>query len=295
MLTLAGISPAAHWRAFLFLLSLLAAAGLQGAAPAGAPPELSQIGKPNAEEAAQLLEQFRRAGLAGEFFLEFDFRALPRRGEEKVFKGRLWGGRSARGTVFRLEVINAAGKTERLLLRNGPQAGVWQVRDGSVIELEPAAALAPIVTGVEISAFDLQMPFLYWPDATLEKIARAGLGRPAYAYLFRAPPEWAARVPGVGAARAYLDTQANALMQTELINPAGKIVKSFSIVSLKKVGDQYLPKQADYRNELTRDKTRFQVTAAALNLRLPAAVFEPAALAAAIEPPAAALLVRIDP
>jgi hypothetical protein len=84
-------------------------------------------------------------------------------------------------------------------------------------------------------------------------------------------------------------------MQTELINPAGRIVKSFSIVSLKKVGEQYLPKQADYRNEVTRDKTRFQLTAAALNLRLPAAVFEPAKLPVAVEAPASALLVRIDP
>ena len=102
-------------------------------------------------------------------------------------------------------------------------------------------------------------------------------------------------MPGIGAARAYLDTQANALMQTELINPSGKVVKSFSIVSLKKVGEQYLPKQADYRNEISRDKTRFQVTAAALNLGLPAAVFDPARLPVTVEPPAATLLVRIDP
>lgn len=292
MLTLAWIPPAAFRRAFFFLLT---AAMAGAAAPAGPPPELAQLGKPNAEEAARLLEQFRRAGLAGEFFLEFDFRSLPRRGEEKVFKGRLWGGRSAGGTVFRIEVVTTEGATERLLIRNGERAGVWRVRDGQAVTLEPAAALAPLVPGIEISAFDLQMPFLYWPEATLEKIARAGLGRPAYAYLFRAPPEWLARVPGIGAARAYLDTQANALMQTELLNPSGKVVKSFSIVSLKKVGDQYLPKQADYRNEISRDKTRLQVTAAALNLRLPAAVFDSAQLSGAVPPPAPALLVRIDP
>ncbi len=61
------------------------------------------------------------------------------------------------------------------------------------------------------------------------------------------------------------------------------------------MGDQHIPKQADYRNEATRDKTRFQVTGAALNLRLRAAVFEPDSLAAPFEPPPASQLVRIDP
>ena len=83
-------------------------------------------------------------------------------------------------------------------------------------------------------------------------------------------------------------------MQTELIGPGGKVVKTFALISLKKVADQHIPKQADYRNEITRDKTRFQVTAAALGLRLPGAVFEPEGLARSLESPAAALLVRID-
>ena len=138
------------------------------------------------------------------------------------------------------------------------------------------------------------MPFLYWPGATVEKIARV-MGRPAYAYLFNSPPEFLGRSGGVAAARAYLDTQFNALMQTELIGPTGRVVKTFSLVDLKKVAEQWIPKQADYRNEITRDKTRLQVTGAALNLRLPASVFEPSQLPLPVEPPSSALIVRIDP
>ncbi len=291
MFPLTAIAPASPWRAFFFSAGLATTA--LAAAPA-APPELAQVGKPNAAEAARLLGQFRRAGLAGEFFFEFDFRALPRRGEERVFKGRLWGGRTALGTTFRVELVDALGASHRLLLQNGERAAVWRVIDGRVVELDAAASMAPLVPGVEVSAFDLQMPFLYWPGATVEKIARV-MGRPAYAYLFNSPPEFLGRSGGVAAARAYLDTQFNALMQTELIGPTGRVVKTFSLVDLKKVAEQWIPKQADYRNEITRDKTRFQVTGAALNLRLPAAVFEPSALAISQEPPAAALLVRIEP
>jgi hypothetical protein len=287
-----SFAPALYWRAFFF--GMVFAAGLQGAAPASSPPELAQVGLPKAEEAARILEQFRRAGVAGEFFFEFDFRALPRNGEERVFKGRMWGGRTAQGTVFRVELADPAGAMQRLLIQGGENASLWRLIDGRVAKVDLADSFAPLVPGVEVSAFDLQMPFLHWRGATLEKITRV-LGRPAYAYLFRTPPEVLARHGGVTAARAYLDTQFNALTQTELIGPAGRLVKTFFLVSLKKVGDQYIPKQADYRNEITRDKTRFQVTGAALNLRLPATVFAPAGLAAPLEPPPSALIVRIDP
>jgi hypothetical protein len=293
MFPLNGIAPANLWRAFFFGAGLAALA--RGAAPAGAPPELAQVGKPGAEEAARLLDQFRRAGVAGEFFFEIDFHTLPRRGEERVFKGRLWGGRVAQGAAFRVEVTDASGVTHRLLVQNGGPSAVWRVIDGRVVQLDAAASCAPLVAGVEVSAFDLQMPFLYWPEATLEKIARVFGSRPAYAYLFRAPPDFPVQNLGIAAARAYLDTQFNALMQTELIGSTGRIVKTFALVSLKKVGEQYIPKQAEYRNEITRDKTRIQVTGAALNLRLPASTFEVNSLAAPLEPPPAAQLVRIDP
>jgi hypothetical protein len=285
-------APAIFWRAFFLISALVGVA--RAAAPAAAPPELAQVGLPDAEEAARLLDRFRRAGVAGEFFFEFDFRTLPRRGDERVFKGRLWGGRRAQASVFRIELLDAQGVSHRFLMRNGADAAVWSWREGQVKKLEVFESLAPLVPGVEISAFDLQMPFLHWPGATLEKLTRMW-GRPAYAFLFRAPPGYPASPGGVVAARAYLDTQFNALMQTELIGPAGRVVKTFSLISLKKVGDQHIPKQADYRNELTRDKTRFQVTGAALNLPLPASTFEPDALSALREPPAAALVVRIDP
>ncbi len=285
-------APATFWRAFFFGTALALAA--RGAVPVGSAPDLAQVGKPGPEEAARILAQFRRAGVIGEFFFEFELRALPRRGEERSFKGRLWGGRTARGNVFRVELADAAGVVQRLLIQNGEQASAWRLVDGQATELDMTALFAPLVPGVEVSAFDLQMPFLYWPDATLEKIARV-FGRPAYAYLFQVPAELAARQTAIVAARAFLDTQFNALMQTELLGPTRRVVKTFALISLKKVADQYIPKQADYKNEITRDKTRFQVTAAVLNLRLPRTVFEPEALAQSLESPAAELWVRIDP
>jgi len=265
---------------------------LSAAAPSRS-PELSQAGNPSEVEAARILERFRQAGIAGSFYLAIELRSLPRRGEERVFPGRLWGGREAGGPVFRLEVEDGQGEVRRLILRNGVEGGVWRWAGAQVGQVPPAAAVAPLFPGVEVSAFDVQMPFLYWPEAQLEKLARA-FGRPAYSYLFKAPPGFLEQGGGYAAARAYLDTQFNALMQTELLAANGGVLKTFYLVSLKKVGEQYVPRQADYRNELTRDKTRFQATAAALNLSIPAGAFAPASLAEPWSPPAAALVLPVE-
>ena len=281
----------AGWR--LGLVLLIAGLDRLPAAAPNRPPELSQVGKPGDLEAARILEQFRQAGIAGSFYLAIELRSLPRRGEERVFPGRLWGGREAGGSVFRLELEDGQGGTHRLILRNGVEGGVWRWSAGRVEQVVPAASVAPLFPGVEVSAFDLQMPFLYWPEAQLEKLARA-FGRPAYSYLFKAPPDFLEQGAGVAAARAYLDTQFNALMQTELVAANGGVLKTFYLVSLKKVGAQYIPRQADYRNELTRDKTRFQVTGAALNLSVPAGAFAPAALAEPWAPPPGSLVLPVE-
>ena len=286
------VAPAILRRALLVLCFLGAAAA--SAAPANPAPDLSQLGKPGAAEAARILEHFRSSGITGEHYLEFALHALPRQGEEKVFRGRLWGGRNEQGTVNRVELTDADGRTHRLLVQNGEHAAVWRVAGGRVVPMEMAELFAPVIPGVDLTAFDLQMPFLYWPQATLESINRVR-GRPAHAFLFRAPATFSAPKPGVAAARAYLDTQYNALMQTELIGGDGRVLKSFSLIDLKKVGEQWLPKSADFRNAVTRDKTRFQVPGAALNLALPAEVFEPAGLAAEARPPAVEKITRIEP
>lgn len=291
-----NLAPATIWRAFFMLAcgALLAAApGTHAANVPVKPPELSQVGKASPEEAAQILQQFRNSGIAGEYYLEFELHALPRRGEEQVFSGRLWGGRNAQGAITRVELVDAAQQSHRLLIQNGERPAVWKFAGGQVAGLSVAELFRPLVPGVEVSAFDVQMPFLYWPDATLEKIARMR-GRPANAFLFRGPPAFLEQHGEVAAARAYLDTQFNALMQTELIGRNGRIVKTFSLLTFKNVDRQPLPKSADYRNEVTRDKTRLVVNAAALNLKLPPGVFEPSSLSRNADAPPKERIVSLE-
>ena len=287
------VAPARYWRAFFVFWAVALARTATVAAPAPTLPELAQFGKPTEAEAAKLVEQFRNSGLPGDYYLEFELRGLPRRGEGITLKGRWWGSRNAQGALSRIELTDGAGVDHRLLLQNGEHAAVWRWVGGRVAPVGVAELMAPVVPGVEISAFDLQMPFLYWPGATVEKITRI-LGRPSHAFLFPAPASFVAQNTGVSAMRAYFDTQFNVPMQTEiLVN--GTVTKTLALLSLKTVEKQTLPKAADYRNEVTRDKTRLQITGAALHLQWPLAVFDPTTLAQPASPPAPGRITRIEP
>jgi hypothetical protein len=287
-------TPAVFWRAF-FIFALLGVVTSASAAPGSSSPATTyvQFGAPDQAEGRRVLAQFRKSGIAGEYYLEFDLRVMPRRGDEQVFHGRLWGARNEQGAVLRVSVADAAGHERRLLIQNGENSAVWR-SDSATDTPHTVSAFEPLVAGVELTAFELQMPFIYWPDATLVTVSRIR-SRPAHVFLFRPPAAWAAQHPEISGVRAYLDTQFNAPVQTELLDPQGHVLRTLSLVDLKKVGDQYIVKSVDLRNEATRDKTRFQVTAAALGLEFTTVVFEPARLGEALAPPDAAKLTPIAP
>lgn len=284
-----NFTPATPWRAF-FVLGLTALAPVfAGPPPTATPPSLAQVGKPNSAEAARILDQFRHSGWVG--YVEFDLHALPRRGDETVYHGRLWGGTNDQGAVTRIEVTDGHGAMHRFLLQNGDRAAVWKVVDGKVATVDVAAWFQPLIPGVEITAFDLEMPFLYWPDVRVESVTRVR-GRPAYEFLFHPPADFTARNPSLALVRAFFDAQFNAPLQVELANDH-EITKTTSLVDLKRVGEQTVPKSFDVRNDATRDKTRFEVTAVALKLEFPSAIFAPAALTEEVRPPAPDRIVRI--
>ena len=288
-------APAIAWRAFFISAVLLGVPVFLPAAPGTIQPPTSyvQFGQPDQEEGRRVLAHFRQAGIAGEYYLEFDLRVMPRRGDEQVFHGRLWGSRNGQGAVSRVAVADAAGHERRLLIQNGEQSAVWR-SDSAGDTPRSVDSFEPLVPGVELTAFELQMPFIYWPDATLESVSRIR-SRPAHVFLFRPPAAWAEQHPEISGVRAYLDTQFNAPVQTELLDRQGRVLRTLSLVDLKKIGDQYIVKSIDLRNDATRDKTRFQVTAAALGLEFSRVVFEPARLSEALPPPDAGKLTRIAP
>lgn len=263
------------------------------------PPDYVQFSKPNQEVGRAFLAEFRQKGFRG--YLEFQLRVMPRRGTERTVSGRLWSDLLDQGPVNRIELVG--GETldasqpvgVRLLLQGGSEPAVWrwQARSpGEVVKLG-VDALFESLGDTDLTAFDLQMPFLWWDDFVFEGVRKVR-GRPANAFLFYPPAEYQVRQPNLTGVRVFLDTQFNALVQAEQIGEGGRTLKAMSVLDLKKVGEHWIVKSIDMRDEVTRNKTRFLVTAAAMNQEFSSALFLSDQLSTAVNPPASGL-VKVDP
>ncbi|MDI1337756.1 MAG: outer membrane lipoprotein-sorting protein [Lacunisphaera sp.] len=254
------------------------------------PPNYVTTDKPDRAEGARVLGEFRTMGIVGDYWLEFELQVMPRAGAARSVAGQLLGSRNESGPITRLTLPGSGGlATERRwLIQGGPQSAtwLWNGADGQTSAL-PAAGLFEPLGGTDLTLFDLQMPFLYWTDFVYEGLARVR-GRPAHSFVLYPPADIAVVRPGLTGVRVLLDTQFQALVQAEFLGAKGTVEKTISVLDLKKVGTQWMVKSIDLRNSVTRDKTRFSVTAAALNLALPAGAFSPAALAqeSPVVPPA---------
>jgi hypothetical protein len=259
-----------------------------------APGPRARAETPDKAAAAALLEQFRRSVWAETIYAEFDLREMPRRGDERIYHGRFWGARNERGPVTRFEVDGAGGAFSRhILIQGGPDYGLW-TSDGP-LGGTPAedALLAPLVPGAQITPFDLlPMPYLYWIDSVFTGVERVR-GRQACIYMISPPGDFASGAPGIKAVRAYLDTQYDALEQTEVIGADGRVAKTLSLLELRKVGSRWIPKDVDVRNEATRDKTRLTLTGVAVGIPVDPAAFDPSRLGAPAAPATGDAFIRI--
>jgi hypothetical protein len=180
-------------------------------------------------------------------------------------------------------------------VQGGQDGGVWTSDGPGAGVAGDTAVLAPLVPGVEMTAFDvLPMPYLYWLDYDVVALERIR-GRTAYAFVFTPPADFSARNPSVRSVKAYLDTQYDALVQAETSGDGGKISKTLSLLELRKVGGRWIPKDLDARNEATRDKTRLSLTAVSVGALAGVAAFDPALLGSPVSPPPASAMAQVAP
>lgn len=284
--------PSAFFRRLLSLAGVLALPALAAPPGSSSSPALLQVGVPDQAEGRAIIAQFRQAGPPRPYYLDFELIRLPRRGAEQRYPGRLWGSRNETGTVLRIEIDPGTPTERRFLLQNGVAASAWESDrlPAGLSEPKQVGLFTPLVPGLTVTPFDLEMPFLYWPNAQLLSITRVR-GRTAHVFIFH-PPTGAALPPAVAGVRAYLDTQYHAPVQTEVLGRDDEVLKTFSLQDLKKVGEEWLPQEIDIRDEGSRDKGRFNVTGAALNLDLLPELFLPTSLDGRVAPPPESARVR---
>jgi hypothetical protein len=271
--------------AVLLLLLGTTAAG-RAAGPPAQPPDYGAAGTPDQAAGRALLAEFRGAA-PDQCYYEFTLQLRPRRGDLRTIPGRLWAGRTAGGPVLRLILDPGAADERRWLIQGGPRPAAW--RGEGAAPARAADLFEPLFPGMDVTAFDLEPSFLYWPGESLLSVNRL-LGRPAYVFFFPAPAAFAAAHPDVGGVRVYFDTQYKQPRKTELLSSAGGVRRTLTVNDVKL--SPPVVKEVDFRNEATRDTTRFAVTAAAVGLDLLPSLFTPDELGAEIAPPAGGRLVR---
>lgn len=258
--------PVNH-RALLFVLvALVAPVGWAQSDKYNPPIDRAAPGKADQAVGARILTDFRRAGIAGDYWLSFELRVMPRQGTERTVSGTLLGMRGESGPLSRLTVGG-----QQLLIASGPKPGAWIAEAaGQVAPASPGQAVA----GTGVTIFDLQMPFLYWTDFTYEGQAKVR-GRPTHSFILRPPPGYVPPRPDLTGVRVLIDAQFQAMVQAELLGARGTVVKTIILLDLKKVGEQWTVKTIDVRDVRTRDKTRLTITNIVTGLHWPAGVFEP--------------------
>lgn len=242
----------------------------------------------------EIMQTFRSMGFARDYYLEFNLVVLPRRGERRVVPGRMWGSRlQVDGSEFRAELADAESglAVERLLSHSGADPRAWRYTppteigaDPSPVEELDAQTLLDPLAGTGLSMFELQMPFIHWEDFVYEGVTQVR-GRAVQAFLMYPPEDFAAAHPEIAGVRIHLDAQFNALMQAVVLDADEQPERKLTVMDLKKLGDQWIVKSIDVRDEKTRDKVRFEVVGAALDLDFAPGLFLPSALSRSLEPP----------
>ena len=235
----------------------------------------------------EIMRQFRSLGLPGDYYLEFDLEILPRSGKSSVVPGQMWGTHRVAGPAFRAQLSSPTdGSVDRLLGHNGrnPAAWRWTPEDESPVQALDASTLLDPIGGTDLSMFELQMPFIHWSDFVYEGTDQIR-GRAVQSFLMYPPQDVAEAHPEIQGVRLHLDAKFSALMQAVFIGLDQEVTRKLSVMDLKKLGDQWIVKTIEVRDEKTRDKVRFKVTAAALDLEFAPGLFEPDALTEQIDRP----------
>ena len=194
---------------------------------------------------------------------------MPRRGQEKQFYGSI-SGPSLKSGSFRIEIYKNEGgqATEVFLLQNPRVPKLWKFskEDNQTLLESEEVILQPIIPGINQTFFDLLMPFVFWDGEYLHsgKVA----GRPSHLFNFRSP-EWIRKSkPDWDKVVLAIDDAYYAPLRAEIFTKSSRLLRSNTLRSYKKVGEQWIVKSLDCTNQTDRSNTRLEIIGAATQLDL---------------------------
>jgi len=268
----------------LFCVCLLNSAEAQRVVSSRPTPGVDRL---DSDEASERLKAFRQQRLAGDYCFRFELVHLPSKAKKRVYTGTMWGSWNGSGPITRFQIFSdssdlGSGVIE-LIIQNGEAAKAWLRRGviGDFELLEGADLFKPLLPGIAYRPFDLQMPFIYWDNF---KYVGTGVvqSRSVQQFEMYPPEDSYANENGVHAVRLGLDDNYDALLRVEVLDTSGDELTRFTIGGWKKVEGQYVVKEVTIKDYTTGDRTRFEVEASSVGLKLNPAIFNVDRL---VEPP----------
>lgn len=250
---------------------------------------LDTLGKEVSQaEGFEILSEFRRLGIAGEYRLGFDLEVRPRGEKTWRVPGVLIGTYSEFGPLSRVDIavepsdVTDKGelipaKVKRLLLQNGLFANAlelesWSEGESEARLIEPDAYLDGIV-GSDFSVFDLLMPFTFWQKSIYEGRTKRR-GRPVHVFSMFPPEGSGELVSKVSKVRIFLDDEFKYLDRFEVFDGEGELAKVFWVDAFKRVDGQAVPSEVHVKNQKTRDKAVLKIRDASIGIDAPDWVFQ---------------------
>lgn len=276
--------PSAVWLLLLLLL-------LQLSPSLEAQPRiqhrLPEADRLDEEEAAEVLARFRSYTYDSDHLLRFRLKHLPFRARGNTYHGFLMGSFDPVTFTHLQRIIiekprsafreDPATPIKEILIIRGFNYAVYTKVGEEVTLLEESEYITPILEDLEITYFDLLIPFLYW---NYEYSGPSQLkARPIQTFTMM-PPEGAYPDTGLDKLVISLDDQASGLLRYQAYDIEETLIRTMELLSIQQSDGLAIPKRIDYKNQLTRDKTRIEIIAASMNEDFEAETFLPESFAA---------------
>lgn len=233
-------------------------------------------------EAAERWAEFSSAKLA-DYCMSFSISHNPRRGESVFYDGLIFGSERDGAALTRIRIKKSgdpSAKFADFILKNTPRGSeIFTAENGKWKKIPESEWFKPMLGGLVYSPFDILMPYRFW-EARYDSAGR--IGQAVYFFALAAPEGFKG---GVSKVVLALTRDFNAPAQTEIFGGDGKLVKTVSLGSVKKVDGLWIMRESSARDELSRDKDILRFRAAKLRAALPASVFSTDAAPTAPETP----------
>ena len=254
--------------ALIFILS-------SSAAPRGG-ADTNSVRPLSAEKANEMWGEFSRAGISGDYCMGFTITHRPRKGEQTCYTGEIFGTKTGEGyDKTRIRVFGPRGGqtaekciADYILINNPAEPKVFKLSNGSFVELPPTEWSKPLAEGFLYSPFDLLMPYKFW------KPAYEGAGRIGQAvHFFRLAPHDSAAA-GQNSVRLALSREFSSPVQAQILSSDSRPLKTLKLASVKKIDSRWIMREAELRDESSRDKDILRFESANLRDSLPKSIFD---------------------